>query len=393
MMVAIDGSAWTHQTGFGRYVRELTRALASTPGGLQLRLVAAGPIDAASLPPGVGLIDIATRAAEPIRPDATRSAVSLYGATRHWASVAADVIWFPSVLGYVPVLQRVPVVIGVHDTIGHRYPRDTFGGGAAALGWRLKTRMALAQATRVVTVSAHAHRRIREDRGVAPSVLRTVGEAPAAVFSRVPPDEAHARLAPLAVRLGLGDLQRRPVVVCHGRLAPHKNLPRLIEAFGAATQPPGMADAVLVLVGTAPRDPDATHRQLARHAQHHAPGRVVPTGSLDDLTLRDLLSIARVAVLPSLEEGYGLSAVEAAACGAPVVATRCSAMPEVLGDAALLIDPLDTAALAEAMAALLRNDALRATLRERAAARLASVTWAHAAGELAAVLREATTRC
>jgi glycosyltransferase involved in cell wall biosynthesis len=302
------------------------------------------------------------------------------------------VVWFPSLLGYVPVLQRVPIVVGIHDTIGHRFPRETFGTTAAAVAWRVKTRLALSQAARVVTVSAHARDRLQTDLGIAPHRLRVVGEAPAAVFERVPSATAQSTVTAIGDRLGIDRLGERRLVVWHGAIAPHKNLPRLIDAFGAATENADLANACLVIVGEPLRDAERVRLALATHATHHAPGRVLFTGRLGDETLRDVLCVARLAVLPSLEEGYGLSAVEAAACGTPVVATHRSAIPDVLGDAALLVDPADTAALADAMSLLLRDDGLCSRLRERSGTRMQALTWEHAARTLKAVLLEAAGR-
>ena len=390
--VAIDGSAWDHDTGFGRYVREMTAALAERP-ELHLRLVARPSASRVEGLPG-GL-----RGVEFVHPEglhaaahAGRSVAAVGRAMRQWASIVADVIWFPSVTGFVPVLGHVPVVVGVHDTIGHRYPRETFGSATAALAWRLKTRVAVTQATRIVTVSSHAEARLREDLGMSPDQLRVVGEGVSAAFEPVPTAIARRRLGSLWSRLGGGDPSSSHLVVWHGAMTPHKNLTRLVEAFARSTSTPGVPDAALVLVGEPPRHATGVIEELTRLGRLKAPRRVILTGHVDDETLRDLLSVARVAVLPSIEEGYGLTAIEAAACGVPVVATRYSAIPEVLGDAALIVDPLDIDGLAGAITMLLRDEAAWAVLRARSVERARDLTWARAADQLAAVFREVARR-
>jgi len=93
-------------------------------------------------------------------------------------------------------------------------------------------------------------------------------------------------------------------------------------------------------------------------------------------------------VLPSFDEGFGLPAIEAAACGAAVIVTRNSAMPDVLGDAALYVDPYDTASIAAAMQQVLSDASLRATLGARAAERTRALTWDAAARQLIAIFEE-----
>ncbi|HEU5423386.1 MAG TPA: glycosyltransferase family 1 protein, partial [Nitrolancea sp.] len=97
---------------------------------------------------------------------------------------------------------------------------------------------------------------------------------------------------------------------------------------------------------------------------------------------------AEALVFPSLYEGFGLPAIEAMACGTPVLTSNTSSMPEVAGDAALLVDPLDTAAIAAGIERIATDQALRAMLRERGLAHAATFTWRRAAEQTLAVLEE-----
>jgi glycosyltransferase involved in cell wall biosynthesis len=115
--------------------------------------------------------------------------------------------------------------------------------------------------------------------------------------------------------------------------------------------------------------------------------RVRFTGYVADEDLPALLSGALAFVLPSLYEGFGMPVLEAMACGAPVLASNTSSLPEIAGDAALLVDPTDTAALADGLARLAANAELRDELRARGLARAAAFTWDRCAEETLAVLR------
>ena len=94
-------------------------------------------------------------------------------------------------------------------------------------------------------------------------------------------------------------------------------------------------------------------------------------------------------MLPSLEEGFGLPALEAMACGAPVVASNVSSLPEVAGDAAILVDPTDDEAIADGLRRVLTDDDLARRLRQRGRGRAARFTWEQTATRTAAVYREA----
>jgi glycosyltransferase involved in cell wall biosynthesis len=114
-------------------------------------------------------------------------------------------------------------------------------------------------------------------------------------------------------------------------------------------------------------------------------------GHVDDADLPGLYAGAELFVLPSLHEGFGLTAVEAMACGTPVVATRAGALPETCGDAARLVEP-EPEAIRHAITTLLGDSAERARLREAGIARAARFTWERTAGELDALLSAAAAR-
>jgi len=176
-------------------------------------------------------------------------------------------------------------------------------------------------------------------------------------------------------------------VLALGTVEPRKNLPRLVAAFDieAARDP----ELRLVVAG-----PDgwgtSAFDDAVRNARHG--DRVVRLGYVDDLSRADLLAGARVLAYPSLDEGFGHPPLEAMRAGIPVVAARAGALPEVLGDAALLVDPSSPDALAGALHAATSDDAERTRLTAAGHARVACYTWERATDELVALYRRLASR-
>jgi glycosyltransferase involved in cell wall biosynthesis len=179
-----------------------------------------------------------------------------------------------------------------------------------------------------------------------------------------PMDREAARRA-VAERFGL----RGPFVLAVGVLQPRKNLPRLIRAFGRVARE---APHALALVGK----PGWAHEELKRAVAASGLGsRVKFTGYVPDADLPVLYNAAELFVYPSLYEGFGLPPLEAMACGTPVVTANVTSLPEVVGDAALAVDPTDELALADAIGRALTDEALRERLRTAGLAHAALFSW------------------
>jgi glycosyltransferase involved in cell wall biosynthesis len=142
----------------------------------------------------------------------------------------------------------------------------------------------------------------------------------------------------------------------------------------------------LALVGALGWQPERLTEALAGL---RARDRVRVLGYVDDTDLAVLMAGALALAFPSLYEGFGLPALEAMACGTPVLTANTSSMPEVVGDAGLPVDPLDVEAITAGLARLVADDALRRDLRTRGLARAATFSWERAAHETLAVLRAA----
>ncbi|WP_447973265.1 glycosyltransferase family 4 protein [Nitrospira sp. Kam-Ns4a] len=174
----------------------------------------------------------------------------------------------------------------------------------------------------------------------------------------------------------------RPYVLCVAGADPTKNVEMLIEAF--ARLPKGLRDLHdLVLTGDFRRRPDVRERV----SRAGIAGQTRLTGVVSEPRLIELYQRATVFVFPSRYEGFGFPVLEAMACGCPVISSNASSLPEVAGDAALLVDPSDTEGFAKAIERVLSDPALRRDLRERGLGRAAQFTWDRTARETVAVYR------
>jgi len=168
-------------------------------------------------------------------------------------------------------------------------------------------------------------------------------------------------------------------VLYAGNIKPHKNLDRLIAAFGLLKQRSGLEDVKLLIIG------DEIHKYGSlRRAVESAGVRqdVRFFGFVPDSTLAALYRLASVFAFPSLYEGFGLPPLEAMACGAPVVTSKISSLPEVVGDAAVLVDPYSIEAIADGLARVLEDDLLRRELIARGLVRAASFSWERSVKEI-----------
>jgi glycosyltransferase involved in cell wall biosynthesis len=261
----------------------------------------------------------------------------------------------------MPERTRLPVVVTVHDCTYFDHPE--WHEPAKARFFRRAIEVAAERAGAVVCVSeATAERFVELCRPRAPVVV-----APHGIdhYRFSPSEPAEGSDAAHLTRLGLDP--GRPMVVFVGTLEPRKGVASLLEAFDQVAERFG--DAQLVLVGQR----GWGERDLLAASGHRE--RVVVTGYVPDEAIPALLRSAAVVAYPSLDEGFGLPAFEALACGAPVVTTSGTPMGDALGDAALLVAPGDAAALAEALLSVLGGDPEQAERRRRGLDRVAPLTW------------------
>jgi glycosyltransferase involved in cell wall biosynthesis len=273
-----------------------------------------------------------------------------------------------------PPVLPCPAVVTVHDLIHLRFP-DWRRRPLAPLYARVMLRLAVRRAACLITVSEATRGELAQYLGVPAARVRVIPNGVAPHFR--PADDA----AVLAARLGKHGLVP-PYWLFVGNPMPHKNVPRLLDAYAGLSAQTGP----LVLAGVRGAAGPALARTIeARGLQ----GRVVILPPLPESELPPLYQGATALVLASLWEGFGLPALEAMACGTPVVVADRGGVAEVVADAGLRVDPTNVDALREALYNLSVHAPLRAALRAAGLARARAFSWRRAAEATAAVYREA----
>lgn len=382
LRVAVDGSCLLNRRGYGRFTRCLMRAVLAAGGRHELILVADAETAARSGLP-------ASTRWEIVRGGGNGSGRSLGGilaVSRALLRVAPDWTFFPSVFTFVPLPPGPRVLLGDHDVIAEEHPELVFPGLLARAAWFAKARLAHARADHVLTVSNHSRggllRVFRHD----PEDVSVVDEAPDDTFRPLAPEDVDR-----SVVAGLGLAPGEPYLAYLGGVNPHKNLPAYVEAlarYERSRASLGGPPARLVIVGDVEGDrfTPGLGSLLAALARNRMEDRVLFAGFRTDEEVVHLFAGARALVLPSMNEGFGLPAIEAAACGLPVIATRHSPLPELLGEGGLFVDPCDVDGMAAATGRLLRDPVERDRRGAEALRRAGRLTWSRSASQLLALL-------
>lgn len=387
--VGVDAGSWENERGFGRFTRNLMAALAARDTGFRYTLLFDQP-PTRPVPERleVRIAGAQTTMAEAATGAAARGGADLLTMARAARGMACDLFFYPAVYSYFPLLARRPSVICFHDTIPERFPDLIFPTRRNFRLWQAKCWLAKHQATRVMTISDASRIDLTAFLKVPADRIDTITEGPEPVF--VPLDDPARRVA---VRARHGIPATAPLLVYLGGFNRHKNVLRLIEAMPRILA--AVPEARLAIVGrtTGARfwdNVDELQAEAAKDAE--AAGRIVFTGEIDDAALADLLGSAEALVFPSLWEGFGLPAVEAMACGTPVLASDRGSLPEVVGEAGLYFDPTSAAALADQAIRLLSDPTLAADLSAKALARSRLFSWDKGAELAEASFRRALGR-
>ncbi len=353
--------------GIGRYTIEFAKALSKLADGPEITLLQAGPCGRLGEPvfnrvslPGCRLLP---------------GLMTLGNLHLPWLArrLNLDVIHDPN--GVAPFLfgtGHAKTVLTLHDVFPWSFP------GTSPLleniiykQWLPKV---IGRVDAVITPSQHSRTDILNYLPVSPERLYVIHYGMTASFHPLPKKEVKQHLAE---RFGWS----APYILYVGAIEPRKNIGRLIEAFAdLAEEYPLMK---LVMAGPRMGEQKTIDSVLARRKVFD---RVVFTGPTAELT--GLYNGCALFVFPSLYEGFGMPPLEAMACGAPVVCSDTSSLPEVVGDAARLVSPLDTRALAAAMREVLSNSRLRRGMRKKGLDRSHTFSWERNAAETMDVYRK-----
>lgn len=314
--------------------------------------------------------------------DGNRSPADMLRLTRAVWRAKPDVFFSPAVYTYFPLPPGQRAAVTILDAIAERFPHLTLPSWRARLFWKAKVQLALAQADAVLTISDYAARDLVRVLHVDPARLRVAVLAPSAAFSPSTADDIAHEARACGIPLGA-----RWFTYCGG-FNPHKRVDLIVDAHARLVadtpNPPH-----LLLVGTTTSDVfhgnlgalrEAIDRAGTSHLVHWL-------GFLEDERLRHLHSGAIAALLPSECEGFGLPAVEAAACGTSVIATTESPLPELLQGGGIFIRPGSIEPLLHAMRRLTDDPPYRDALAAKARTAASALTWDSAAASAFAAIQ------
>ena len=366
MRIAIDARK-LRDYGIGTYVRNLLRHLAridrNTEYVVFCRQEDGGIVDELgenfrAVPERARPYSVREQVALPL--DVRREGISLFHAP-HYA---------------LPPLTPCKSVVTIHDCIHLRFPQYLPNRVAYAYA-RTSLWFATHRSNRVLTVSEASKRDILRYFRVPQEKIDVIYNAIDERFGTPPAEDEVDRVRERYQLDG-------PFVLYAGNIKPHKNLERLIEAFHLFRRGP-FEHVKMLIIGDEISKYATLRRAVHRHKLHK---HVRFFGFVPDKTLAILYRLAGVFVFPSLYEGFGLPPLEAMASGTPVVTSNVSSLPEVVGDAALLIDPYQPEAIADAIERVLTNAALREDLRTRGLARVREFSWERSVGRVRQIYEE-----
>ena len=373
--IAINGFFWGRDaTGSGQYLHGLLEALTREGEGNHYRLI---------IPQ--------TRMRGRGAPSSPRLTVQVASTPfdrldGNWAKVWFEQIAFPRLCRQMgvdlihvpyfapPLFSPMPVVVTIHDLIPLLLPAYRGSRFVRLYMWLVST--AARRAACIVTDSEASRRDIGRTLDIPASRLRVTYLAAGEAYR---PISDHQRLALVRERYGLPERY----LLYLGGFDVRKNVATLLDAYARARRMTGFRSEIrLVVAGRLPRRETALYRDPRRYTRTlQIERQVVFPGWIEESDKPALYSGAIAFVFPSLREGFGLPLLEALSCGIPVVASNTSSLPEITGDAGLLVAPDDVEGLARAMLRLVTDEGLRRGLADRALPRARAFCWKRTARE------------
>jgi glycosyltransferase involved in cell wall biosynthesis len=276
----------------------------------------------------------------------------------------------------LPPLLRCRSVVTIHDCIHLMFP-EYLPNKLAYYYAKGSMWTASRKADRILTVSEASKKDILRFFNVAPEKVEVIYNA---IDERFLAPANAERMDLVRQRYQLD----HPFVLYVGNIKPHKNIERLIDAFGRA-RAQGPDDLKLIIIG----DEISKYPALRQSVHRHKLDKHVRFLGFQPMeTLAAFYRLARAFVFPSLYEGFGLPPLEAMACGTPVVTSNVSSLPEIAGGAALLVDPYDEEAIASAIVRAVTDDTLRAELIEKGVQRARTFSWTQSVKKIHSIYME-----
>jgi glycosyltransferase involved in cell wall biosynthesis len=292
------------------------------------------------------------------------------------AAQGTDLLYCPANTGPQWPMRRL--VLTVHDLI----PLELDPGGRESAAWGRRVARAARNAHRIHAISTHTARQLTTILAVSPEKIDVIPNGLDPRFTRVTDP---AVIGAVRVKYGVAD---HPFVLVFGAADPRKNTRRVLEAWAAL--PSWLRERFFLLVVGMQDAAMPAFRQLATELLPSGGWQLRGFANEEDLPA--LLSAAELLCYPSLAEGFGLPVLEAFGCGTAIVTSNTTSLPEVAGDAALLVDPTDTSALARALQDVLSDDRSRAEIASRGLIRAKAFTWGRIADQMADLITNATGR-
>jgi len=370
MRVAIDARK-LHDFGIGTYIRNLLRTLARIDRDTEYVLLC-HPADlqvAGQLGPNFRAV---------LEPAGNYSIREQFHVPYLLLRERPDVYHAPHYV--LPPAVPCRSVVTIHDCIHLMFPQY-LPNRAAYVYARALMWAAAKRSDRILTVSESSKRDILHYFNVPPEKIDVVYNALDERFGAEPRPEEIARVRE-RFQLDGG------FVLYAGNIKPHKNLVRLIDAFEGLRRD-GFEDLKLLIIGDEISRWPALRRAVHKYKLHK---HVRFLGFLPDETLAVLYRLAAVFVFPSLYEGFGLPPLEAMASGTPVVTSNVSSLPEVAGDAAVLVDPYDAVAIKEGIKSVLTNPELAESLRRKGLQRAREFSWERSVARTREIYRQVSGR-
>jgi len=369
--------------GIGTYIRNLVRSLASLDNSNQYTLVTSSRAvpEFAGLPPNFDLAAYEKK---------SKPGFAQFGFTLFLSRFSADVYHIP--LNAVPLWMPKPYLVTIHDMSTLLFGNRT--------GYRSRLRLfylrrGLARADRILAVSSATRRDVETVLQIPASRIQVLYNAPDPTFRQAAnggsSNGADTGWPPEVQRVLDRYRIQYPFLLYVGRTNPQKNIPRLVEAFavlrGEIQDDPRYRNLRLIIIG----DEIARHPAL-RHAviQSRVEDSVRFLGFVPLETLCTFYQAASAFVFPSLYEGFGLPPLEAMACGTPVVCSNVSSLPEVVGEAAVIVNPENVFDIARGMRDVLLNAELRSDLIQRGLLQTRQFSWERTARQVLETYEEIT---